>query len=448
MGRSAPPAIKDISVDDYVCAQMHRRRIPGLALAILEDGRDAKAKGYGVANLDLDVRVSRHTVFEIGSVTKQFTAACVMMLAEERKVGLDDTVSNYLDGVPESWRGITVRQCLNHTTGLHEYVGAAEFPSKDEFLPSISGLPLDYQPGESWAYSNTNYYVLGLIVERVSGRDFADFLDARILKPLGMSSTHSSAPTAIVKKRATGYSWQRDMWKIEPPVPPEAAFSVGYLLSNVVDLAKWASALNSSRLIRRETLDRMWMPAELRSAARHPYGFGWSLDWVRGHRVVRHGGNTPGFSADMSHFPDDGLTVIALTNLGGLDVDGITAGIAEQCVPSLGWSGYKRAPDPQPELAMGLRALLTGNTEGSPITSEFRTMLSTVYGAAMLSRFARLFSDLHALEYLGDERIDNQRICLYRATLGSGGRSSRGLAYVRAALSSAGEVAWIRVREA
>ena len=208
------------AVDDYVQPQMRARHIPGVSLGIIRDGKIVKAQGYGAANLELNVPATTATVFEIGSNTKQFTAAAIMMLVEEGKVQLDDKITKYFPDAPKTWNRITVRHLLTHTSGIQNHVAVPGYmnifktsitsettPARDELLRMFFKLPLEFQPGETCAYDNTGYILLGIIVEKASGKTYWHFLDERIFKPLGMSSTRNTEPQSIIAHRASGYEW-------------------------------------------------------------------------------------------------------------------------------------------------------------------------------------------------------------------------------------------------
>ena len=216
---SAQAASDDASVgaavDAYVNAEIDAEKIPGLALAVVRDGHVIKATGYGFANLELDVRVTPETIFQTGSVGKQFAAVGVMMLAEENKIALDDKLSKYLPNTPAKWRDVTIRHLLTHTSGIADYGG--EIDSKPtvidlrkdyteaELLKQFTLLPMNFPPGTSWSYSNTGYVLLGFVIRKVTGEFYGDFLQQRIFQPLDMTSTRIISEADIVKNRSAGY---------------------------------------------------------------------------------------------------------------------------------------------------------------------------------------------------------------------------------------------------
>ena len=249
------PARAD-KVDDYVEKQRQQLHLPGVSLAVVRDGQLIKSRGYGLANLELNVRATEDTVYEIGSNTKQFTAAAVMMLVEEGKINLDDQLTKYFPEAPKSWSGITVRHLLSHTSGIQNHVAVPDWlnvfktsitsettPARDELLKMFFKLPLEFQPGETWSYDNTGYYLLGIIIEKASGKSYWEFLAERIFHPLGMTATRNTEPQPIVPNRASGYEWVNDHFENRPILAPFIAFSAGSILSTVKDMAKWDAAL-------------------------------------------------------------------------------------------------------------------------------------------------------------------------------------------------------------
>jgi D-alanyl-D-alanine carboxypeptidase len=256
-GCAAQIPVKADQIDDYIATQMQHLHVPGVSLAVVRDGRTIKAQGYGFANLELKAPATKETVYEIGSTSKQFTAAAIMMLVEDGKVHLDDSITKYFPEAPQAWRGIMIRHLLSHTSGIQNHVAVPHWldvfrtnlafetaPPRDELLKMFFKLPIEFQPGESWAYDNTGYYLLGIIIEKASGKSYWQFLDERIFKPLGMIATRNTDPQPIIPNRASGYEWKNDHFENRPVLLPAIAFSAGSFLSTVEDMAKWDAALN------------------------------------------------------------------------------------------------------------------------------------------------------------------------------------------------------------
>ena len=243
------------AVDDLMRDAMRQHPIPGAALAIVRGGQTVKTAAYGMANLERRAPATPETVFEIGSVTKQFTAAAILLLAQEGKLAVDDKISRYLKDTPASWSRITIRQLLTHTSGLKNYTGLAGFElarhlTQAQFI-SLKSPPIrsDFPPGEKWSYCNTGYNLLGYIIENVSGKSYGDFLEQNIFAPLGMTATTRREPGAILPLRASGYETNRAGQFIIRDPDLTDVFSAGALVSTVGDLAKWNAALDTDGIL-------------------------------------------------------------------------------------------------------------------------------------------------------------------------------------------------------
>ncbi len=319
-------------VDDYVAAEMQKRKIPGLSVAIIKDGQVVKAKGYGFANLEHQVPAAAETIYQSGSVGKQFTATAVMMLVEDGKLALDDKINKYFKDAPESWKEITVRHLLTHTAGTTDYPNDFDFRkdyTEDELLKRAAQIPLAFQPGEKWSYSNLGYVMLGILIGKVTGNFYGDFLQERIFKPLGMTSTRIINEADIIPHRAAGYRLVKGEWKNHVWVSPTLNTTAdGSLYFTVLDLVKWDAALYGEKLLKQSSLEQMWTPVKLNSGKTQNYGFGWGMGEIRGHRIIEHGGAWQGFTTHIARYVNDKLTVIVLTNLAGADPTSIAHHIA------------------------------------------------------------------------------------------------------------------------
>ena len=319
------------AVDRFVAAEMSRTHIPGVSIAVSRGGKLIKAEGYGKADLEHDIAVTPETVFKIGSVSKQFLATGIMLLAQEGKLSIDESVSKYVEGTPESWRGITLRHLLTHTSGLLRE-GPAFDPYKVQpdraVITSAFARPLEFPIGSKYQYCNVCYFTLADIIARVSGMPWEMYFAEKVFKPTGMTSTRTTTTTALVPGRARGYVW-RDNRGYENAQEFIAVRPSGAFISTVMDLAKWDTALHENRLLTKASREAMWVPARLTDGATSEYGFGWELDAFEGHKQVHHGGALPGFRAEMALYPDDGLTVIVLTNADGARPDEIARSIAK-----------------------------------------------------------------------------------------------------------------------
>jgi CubicO group peptidase (beta-lactamase class C family) len=323
------------SASEYVRAEMERQHIPGLSLLVARGGKIVLAKGFGLANVELQVPVKPETIFQSGSVGKQFTATAVMMLVEVGTIGLDDPLRKYFKDAPHSWDGVTVRELLSHTAGFGDYPKDFDFRkdwTEDELLKLVEGIPLAYLPGTKWEYSNLGYLTLGILIHRVTGEFYGDFLEQRIFEPLAMNSTRIISEADIVPNRAAGYRLVKVELKNQEWVAPAINTTAdGSLYFSTLDLAKWDAALYSEKLLKRSTLDQMWTIAKLKNGQPNQghYGFGWFIDERRGHRLIHHDGAWQGFQTAIDRYIDDQLTVVALSNLSGSAPGKITEHVAE-----------------------------------------------------------------------------------------------------------------------
>jgi len=366
---AAPAASED--VDAYVQRLMQKRHVPGASVAVVRDGKVVLSKGYGLANVELNVPATAGTVYQLASVTKTFTATAVMMLVKDGTLSLDDKITERLPDLPGAWKDVTVRHLLNHTSGIKSYTSIEEFhksPGKDyaprELIDLVAKEPLEFPPGEKWNYSNTGYVLLGMLIEKVSGRSYGEFMAERVFKPLGMGHTRANDLRAVVPNRAQGYHWDGKVLKNGEYVSPTQPFAAGMLISTVEDLTKWAAAVTGHALLDGPTVERMWAPTRLKGGKEAEYGFGWGVSKVNGRRQIAHGGGIPGFATQFSLFPDDGLAVIVLTNADGGHAGSLARGIAGRFVPALAEKVEPIADQDVPTTER-LRGVLEGAMKGA-----------------------------------------------------------------------------------
>lgn len=311
-------------VHELIRARMAEHRAPALSLAVLHAGHPLILQGYGIANLEHNVPATPETLYEIASVSKQFVATAIMLLAEEGKLTLDDSIRTYFADAPALWQPITIRHLLTHTSGivrdgLADYWLTPAAMHLDYDYPQmysiIANRELDFATGEKSSYSNSGYFLLGLIIEQVTGHTLNGVLTARIFGPLGMNATRVNDPLAVLPNRATGYSNETDgTWRKTPYIGLRHHFANGGLVSTIRDFAKWDAALYTNELLPQARLQEMWTPYVLNDGTPCDRGLGWVLSDFEGHRQVHHGGLLPGFASNISRFVDDQLTVVVFTN--------------------------------------------------------------------------------------------------------------------------------------
>jgi len=329
-------------LDPTIRKEMAKRQIPGLSLAIVRDGKVELARGYGMADLELSVPARPGTVYEIGSITKQFTAAAVMQLVEEGRIALDGKITKLVPGLPGAWDGVTVRHLLTHTSGIKSTTSIPGFQKnlrkdypQEEVIKLVADYPLQFKPGERWEYSNTGYFVLGMLLEKVGGKAYGELLRERIFAPLGMSSTRANDLSAVIPNRAAGYTLEKDGLHNADYLSMTQPFAAGVLVSTVEDLARWDAALQGEKVLKAASKQEVFSPARLNDGSATTYGFGWSFGTISGHRVIGHGGGIPGFSSSLARFVDDGVTIIVLMNTDSASADAVLRGVASLVIPGV-----------------------------------------------------------------------------------------------------------------
>lgn len=328
------------SVDQYVRGQIEAHNIPGLALLVARDGKPVRMQGYGFSNVELQTPVKPATLFQSGSMGKQFTASAIMMLVEEGKLALDDPLTRFFPDAPSTWKEVTVRELLSHTAGFTDYPKTFDFRkdyTEDDLLKIVEQIPLAYPPGTSWSYSNLGYLTLGILIHKVSGKFYGDFLQERIFGPLGMNTTRIISEADIIPNRAAGYRLVKGELKNQEWVSPTLNTTAdGALYFSVVDLAKWDAALYTERLLKRSSLDQMWTVAKLKNGQPNKghYGFGWFIETKNGHKVISHGGAWQGFKSHIARYVDDKLTVVVLINQAEAEPGPIAEHVAEMYLNS------------------------------------------------------------------------------------------------------------------
>jgi CubicO group peptidase (beta-lactamase class C family) len=415
-------------VNDYVKAQMQKRQIPGLSLAVVRDGKLVLARGYGLADVERNVHATPDTVYEIGSMTKSFTATAIMMLVEEGKIGLDEKINHYLPDLPATWKDVTIRHLLTHTSGIKSYSDMPEFPklmrsdtTEAEIIRLVSGEPLEFSPGAKWAYGNTGFFLLGMILEKVSGKPYGEFLEERIFRPLGMTATRVNDLGAIIPNRASGYTLDDSTLRHAEYVSMTWTYSAGVLVSTVKDIAKWDVALDTDRLLKPSSLQQMWTPVKLQDGRTADYGFGWFVGGVKRHRRISHSGGIPGFVANISRFVDDKLTVIVLINTDQASPDAIAKGVAGIMVPALAHAAPEPIADQDPQATQHLRDVLTGIEADTVDPAQFTPEAQAFLFPGRMRQFVGLLQQsgsLRSFQPLEQKTVKGQRLYQYRAVFG------------------------------
>lgn len=296
---------------------------PGAAVLVMVDGKPVLRKGYGVADVEKARPITPETIFRLGSITKQFTAVAVLQLVQAGKVSLDDPITKWVPDFDAQGKTITVENLLSHTSGIPSYTsdpgymaGMERDMTPREIVAVVEGKPLEFDPGERFKYSNTNYVLLGMLIEKASGKSYADYLQEHIAKPLGLADTRYGGSDSASDRHARGYEPAgSDGYRPARPLSMTQPYAAGAIESTVDDLAKWTLALAEGRAVDPTLLRRAWTPFKT-TAQPSPYGYGWSIrnDAKNGERWISHGGGINGFMTDAVWIPEKNVYVAVLHN--------------------------------------------------------------------------------------------------------------------------------------
>ncbi|MCW5943393.1 MAG: beta-lactamase family protein [Fimbriimonadaceae bacterium] len=342
MSSLSPFAAAD-AVDDVVRIRMDDRHIQGLSLAVVEKGRLVSARAYGLANVELGARASTDTVYEIGSVSKQFAAVAVMKLVEEGKLDLDKPVRTYLPKAPDKWDRITLRHLLTHTSGLKNLNDIAGFEVTEKLdqaktIAKLAVPDLEFEPGTKYAYRNTGYSLAGYIVENTVGKPYWTYLRERFWEPIGMRTATTRDLFTVIPNRADGYEWENGKLTNRDSDLTDI-FAAGAIAASVLDLAQWVARFKNDSVLKAPSWNVLWTPHKLRSGESTGYGMGFSIGTFADERLIGHGGSTAGFSSTIQWLPDRDLAVIVLTNAGEV---GVATRVAREVLTAL--TGKKPTP--------------------------------------------------------------------------------------------------------
>ena len=343
-GLAVDPGLADYA--DRLLTETYPAGEPGAAVLVVQDGKPVLRKGYGLANVELGVPIQPDMVFELGSITKQFTAAAILMLAERGQISLSDDVTKYLPDYPTHGRTITIEHLLTHTSGIPSYTGLPEWLPKrredltpQQIIDLFKDKPLEFEPGEKWAYNNSGYILLGAILEKLTGKTYEDFVEQEIFKPLGMTRSAYGSNSEIVPGRVDGYDPDDAGYRRTGYLSMTHPYAAGSLISNVDDMARWDEALRSGKLLKPASLERMFTPVPLRSGKNTAYAYGWAIGEYAGRKVIEHGGDINGFTTDILRVPEARLLVVILSNNTGKDTRPLAFQIAARALgrPTEDW---------------------------------------------------------------------------------------------------------------
>jgi CubicO group peptidase (beta-lactamase class C family) len=332
-------------VDALVAAAMQREQVPGVGLLVMRSGKVVRASGYGLANIEHGVRVGRDTLFQTGSLGKQFTAAAVLMLAERGSLALEDPISKYLPPGPSDWAPITVRLLLDHTSGIHdsEEDGGEVFDlrreySDDEIIAVAHSYPLNFAPGSRWRYNNMGYVLAGIIVTRRTGAFYGEFLRREIFRPLGMHTARIISDADIVPHRAAGYVRSPSGLRNQDFVSASLnATADGSLYLSLDDWSAWIAAMDRGALLSRTSWNALWERTRLSDGQLTEHGFCFDHVTIAGHEVLEFDGSWQGFRSAIERDPARAVTVVVLENLAQAE----PIPMAREVLAQAAWAGMR-----------------------------------------------------------------------------------------------------------
>jgi CubicO group peptidase (beta-lactamase class C family) len=408
------------AIDDYINTEIERQHVPGLALAIMQHGHLLRAQGYGFANLEHHVPVHPDTVFQTGSVGMQFTAVAILLLVEDGKLRLDDPIRTYLPAAPRTWAPITLRQLLNHTSGLPT-TPSGEFRrdyTDDELLAILYKQELNFPAGTHWSFSYAGYLVLGMTIKKATGESYADLLTRRVFAPLGMRTTRLMDYLAIIPNRAAGYELADGQLRNQEWVSPTANSTAdGALVFSALDYALWDSAIVGHKILRPQSWAEVAEPARLPNGHTYPYGFGWFLGHTAGQEVWSQAGSWQGFQTFVIRYLGEELTIIAMANSNHADPTTLVRHVAAMLDPSLAQPPGAPIEDPDPRLTQHLSTVLQQIAAGKPNYTDFAFISRSEFAETMADNQKTLQSlgaarqlALFAQKQLGDEQVLTYRV--------------------------------------
>lgn len=314
----ATPVATDI---DTLMSRYFKADRPGAIVIVTKDGNAIFRKAYGMANLEQHIALQPEMAMRIGSITKQFTATAIMMLAEQGKLLLTDDIIKYLPGYSTHGATVTIENLLTHTSGIKSYTSLPKFASiarsemtVQQMLELIQNEPLEFRPGDRFAYSNSGYFLLGAIIEQVSGISYARFMEKNIFAPLQLQHTFYDSNVSVILSRVDGYSKTRHGFDNAEFLSLSIPYAAGALRSSVDDLAHWDAAIVAGKLLRPESWKRMMTSYILSNGKPTGYGYGWFVRKIQGREALEHGGDINGFSGDTMRFPAEGYYIAVLVN--------------------------------------------------------------------------------------------------------------------------------------
>ena len=403
-------------IEAFVRAEQRRQSVPGLAVGVVSHGRVVLAKGYGFANLEHQVPVETDTLFQSGSVGKMFTAMTVMLQVEAGRVSLSDSITKYFPDAPATWRPITVRHLLTHTSGVGDIYDVLD-PRQDytdaDYQQLAYGRPLQFPAGLRWSYSNTGYVLLGTLVNQVAGTSYVNVLGSQVFQPAHMRTARGISEEDVIPNRAAGYSVVDGVAKNQEWVSPSLNRNAdGSLYFSLKDVLAWDAAVDQRAILGRGSWQQILTPVKLNSGASYPYGFGWVIKERAGKPLHQHAGSWQGFVSAYSRFLGDELSIVVLINSNTANPTTFVDGIAAIVNPALAVPPLAPIPDGEPAMTARFKVMLEQVRNGTLDPAGFAYVPSWFFPEAV-PYYQDLLQDLGPAgplvlakrEVLGDDRV-------------------------------------------
>ncbi|WP_405606104.1 serine hydrolase [Polaribacter sp. Asnod1-A03] len=305
---------------DNILESQFKSNETGVSALVAKDGKVVYRKAFGKANLELDVAMTPENVFQVGSITKQFTAVSILMLLEEGKLNLEDEITKFIPDYPTKGKKITIHHLLTHTSGIKSYTSMSSFgqvatlkKSPLEFIDFFKKEPMDFNPGEKYLYNNSGYFILGYIIEKVSGMSYPEFIQKRIFDKIYMKSSYYGSHSQLIKNRASGYQKNKEFTNAQY-ISLTLPYAAGSIMSSVDDMLKWQTAIATNVFVKENTIRKAFTNYTLNNGDKINYGYGWSLDEINGVSTIEHGGSIPGYKSMGVFVPSKNVYVILFSN--------------------------------------------------------------------------------------------------------------------------------------
>jgi len=326
-------------IDQIALDALRDQTVPGISLAIVREGSVVYSRGYGYSSMELQQTARDASLYELGSISKQFTATAIMLLVGEGRIALDMPLSLFVNDFPRG-KDIKLRDLLTMRSGIPDYTDQPGFDAAvftpttpADIIATVKKLPLDFEPGTRWEYSNTNYVLLGIVIEKASGQTYSNYVYQKILRPLNMAATQYGNVGASSPDLATGYSFDGAHFKPDKPWDLTWAGSAGGMVSNVLDMAVWDAALREGNVVTLAALREMWTMTTLPDGTKVPYGYGWTIESLDGHREIDDNAGLPGYGGRNAEFPNEHLDIVVLGNSKSFNAGPVVRRILELFYP-------------------------------------------------------------------------------------------------------------------